>query len=251
MAALKAAANSDSGRAARTTAALSKDKAKAKAKPITKRPVNDDDDYIPVGKGGKAKYTFGGMVKALADTTRIDEVTGDDDDNEDKQSHASSDLRLSYLDDVPLKTRFPSLKPPASSSTTKVPPAKPLPADKPLTIVLPASGAHKPLRSVTDILRELRTPAKENPPARFGGGAVAYTSSAIQAEADAFATALTESNLPSQPSPPPSLTAAPTGVPPPASDTVAANANATAATPLVTSQTPRVSIPQLPTNQYD
>ena len=33
------------------------------------------------------------------------------------------------------------------------------------------------------------------PPARFGGGEVAYTSSAIQAEANAFASALADSNL--------------------------------------------------------
>ena len=65
------------------------------------------------------------------------------------------------------------------------------------------------LRSVTDILRELKDPkpstsdAPTIPAARFAGGEVAYTSSAIRAEADAFASALLTSNLPSQPSPTP------------------------------------------------
>ena len=197
-AALKAAANSDSGRAARTannikaSANLQKEKTKAKGTP--KRRIDDDDEFVPVGKGGKAKYTFGGMVESLASTSRIEEVA------DDKKSDTSSDLRLSYLDDVPLKTRFPGLKQPPLA------PARPSKIEnKPLTITLPASS-HKPLRSVTDILRELKTQSSETLtplPARFAGGEVAYTPSAIQAEANAFASALADSNLPSQPSPTP------------------------------------------------
>ncbi|KAF8649640.1 hypothetical protein AX14_008661 [Amanita brunnescens Koide BX004] len=182
----------------------------AKSSITGKRRIDDNDDYVPVGKGGKAKYTFGGMAKNLAKTTRIEEVVQDTTniakntaDDADKASDTSSDLRLSYLDDVPLKTRFPDLKPPTSTSTIR-------PSIKPLTITLPASSTHKPLRSVTDILRELNAskaptdtvpPPSTIPPARFGGGEVAYTSSAIQAEARAFASALADSNLPSQPSP--------------------------------------------------
>ncbi|KAF8698238.1 hypothetical protein AX14_001175 [Amanita brunnescens Koide BX004] len=143
---LISAANSDSGRATRVATAIKIDKGKAKAKTASK-PPKEDDDFVPVGRGGKAKYTFGGMAQALANTTRIDEVK----DNDDK-SDASSELRLSYLDDLPLKQRFPALKPPAIK-----PPAVPTPLvteTKPLTIVLPAPGERKPkpLHSVTDIL---------------------------------------------------------------------------------------------------
>ena len=92
-AALKAAANTDSGRAARIATAIKIDKGKAKARTSTK-PRGNDDDFVPVGKNGKAKYTFGGMVKSLAPTTRIDDVTNDTEDND---SNASSELRLSYL----------------------------------------------------------------------------------------------------------------------------------------------------------
>ena len=227
-AALKAAANSDSGRATRTAVAIESRKAEGKnkaasGKTSTKRSKPDEDDYIPVRKGGKAKYTFGGMAQALASTTRIDELgekTGDAD------SDASSDLHLSYLDDVPLKQRFPSLKPPATSATApNVPLTTPAPTKKPLTITLPATGS-KPLRSVTDVLRELKNPeattpgpatvAAAPPAARFGGGSVAYTSSVLASEAAAFAAALADSNLASQPSPPPSALApipAPVSVP--------------------------------------
>ena len=177
-AALKATANSDSGRAARTAIA-SKISAtggksqpaqgKAKGQALGKRRIDDnDDDYVPVGKGGKAKYTFGGMAKSLANTTRIEEVRDDGNDDAGKtgeQSDASSDLHLSYLDDVPLKTRFPDLKPPLPTSATN---PKPSYRNKPLTITLPALGSNKPLRSVTDVLRELKTPIKEKPEARFG-----------------------------------------------------------------------------------
>ena len=211
-AALKAAANSDSGRAART-ANIIKDNAsskKGKAKATTKRRIDDDDDFIPVGKGGKAKYTFGGMAESLANTTRIEAVA------DDAKSDTSSELHLSYLDDVPLKTRFPNLKQPTPA------PARPSKIEnKPLTITLPASS-HKPLRSVTDILRELKAQPNEapaTPPTRFAGGEVAYTSSAIQAEVKAFASALADSNLPSQPSPTPLPDAAPmapSSQPPPA-----------------------------------
>ncbi|KAF8687850.1 hypothetical protein AX14_003640 [Amanita brunnescens Koide BX004] len=193
-AAIKAAANTDSGRAARSAIATGimkpgpKDKGKAKAP--AKRPQKDDDDYTPVGRGGKAKYTFGGMAQALAPTTRVDDVPTD----KDNDSDASSDLRLSYLDDVPLKQRFPELKPPVPplASTT----------DKPLTITLPANtrALSKPTRSVTDILRELEKPT-EALPTRFGGGEVAYSASALESEAVAFASALDAANLPSQPSP--------------------------------------------------
>ena len=213
-AALKAAANTDSGRAARTAIAANlasksnQDQRKSKPKSTARRPNNDDDDFIPVGKKGKAKYSFGGMVDALAPTTRIDDPPDDNNnaDNADKESNASSELRLSYLDDIPLKTRFPGLRPPTSTAGVN-PPPPPLPAKpstKPLTITLPASGAFQPSRSVTDILRELKkTPTKEPLPARFGGGEVAYTASAAQSEAVAFADALANANLPSQPSPPP------------------------------------------------
>ena len=240
-AALKAAANSDSGRAARTAIAT-KISAAATAKSSTtgKRRLDDDDDYVPVGKGGKAKYTFGGMAKNLAKTTRIEEVVQDaitvnTTDDTDKASDTSSDLRLSYLDDIPLKTRFPDLKPPTSTSTVK-------PSDKPLTITLPAPSTYKPLKSVTDILRELKTPKTStnsapppsillpvrlddgdiphapdpNPPpkleaptARFVGGEVTYTPSAARAEAIAFASALNNANVPSQPSPPSQANAPP------------------------------------------
>ena len=213
-AALKAAANTDSGRAARTAVAIkaAADNAKAstknKAKSAAKHRIDDDDDFIPVGKGGKSKYTFGGMADRLAETTRIEVVTNNED--EDKDSDTSSDLRLSYLDDVPLKTRFPNLRSsaPASKSDNQTL-LKTADSNKPLTITLPAPSTHKPLRSVTDILRELKNPerpisnALAAPSARFAGGEVAYTPSAIQAEADAFASALLTSNLPSQPSPTP------------------------------------------------
>ncbi|KAF8722666.1 hypothetical protein AX14_009702 [Amanita brunnescens Koide BX004] len=221
VAALKAAANSDSGRAVRTTAAIENKKAemKGKGKPSAKWPGKDDDDFVPVGKKGKAAYTFGGMVQALASTTRIDTV-GDLKDGSD--SDASSDLRLSYLDDIPLKQRFPSLKPPtvapirttASTTTPTVhnePPAissatHPLDArPKPLTITLPPSKDHRPTRSVSDILQNLKNPTI-NPEAantiRFGGGEVAYSASALQAEAAEFVKALAEAEIPSQPSPP-------------------------------------------------
>ena len=207
-AALKSAANSDSGRATRVATAIKIDKGKAKAKTASK-PPKEDDDFVPVGRGSKAKYTFGGMAQALANTTRIDEVK----DNDDK-SDASSELRLSYLDDLPLKQRFPALKPPAIK-----PPAVPTPLvteTKPLTIVLPAPGERKPkpLRSVTDILRELKASSGVDvasslaQPAgpRFASGEVAYSSSALQAEANAFGVALAVSNLPSQPSPPAATT---------------------------------------------
>ena len=72
-AALKAAANTDSGRAARATIATKDSRGKGKNKAQTSK-TNDDDDYVPVGKGGKAKYTFGGMTRSLAPTTRIDTV---------------------------------------------------------------------------------------------------------------------------------------------------------------------------------
>ena len=207
-AALKAAANSDSGRATRASIAIQQSAAQSKrpTKLKSKKPagVGDDDDYVPVGKGGKAKYTFGGMAEALANTTRIDaveEADNKDDNNDDKKSNASSDLRLSYLDDVPLRTRFPNPKP-GTTSSSKL-------ENKPLTIVLPGPGDRKPLRSVTDILRELKAPQNATAPvapsdalpARFGGGEVTYTPSAVQAEATAFALALDNANLPSQPSP--------------------------------------------------
>ncbi|KAF8659511.1 hypothetical protein AX14_007548, partial [Amanita brunnescens Koide BX004] len=98
-AALKAAANSDSGRTARTAAAIKDTQKKGKTKAQAGK-RGDDDDYIPVGKGGKAKYTFGGMVKPLAPTTRIDEV--DEQKNNGNDSDTSSELRLSYVDDIPL-----------------------------------------------------------------------------------------------------------------------------------------------------
>ncbi|KAF8697070.1 hypothetical protein AX14_001476 [Amanita brunnescens Koide BX004] len=195
-AALRAAANSDSGRAARTANVIkaNANPQKGKTKAAPKSGIDDDGDFVPVGKGGKAKYSFGGMVESLASTSRIETVA------DDTKSDTSSELRLSYLDDVPLKTRFPNLKQPASA------PARPPKTDsKPLTITLPASS-HRPLRSVTDILRELKTQPGATPAtplARFSGGDVMYTPSAIQAEVDAFASALADSNLPSQPSPTP------------------------------------------------
>ena len=226
-AALKATANSDSGRAARTAAAIkssaiassSKAQGKTKAKPAGGRPRrDDDDDFVPVGKNGKAKYTFGGMTRALGGAARIDEVKDDDGKEDAKEndglSDTSSDLRLSYLDDLPLKACFPTLKPPApaptnvtsSEPTTTVAAAAPSSlAPKPLTIILPALNTHKPLRSVTDILRELKDPQTHDLPApvtRFGGAEVAYSASALQGEAVAFASALADSGLTSQPSPP-------------------------------------------------
>ena len=217
-AALKAAANSDSGRAARTTAAIQLDKAGSKAKGKAKagvKPPKDDDDYVPVGKSGKAKYTFGGMASALAETTRIDEVPGDKE--ADNESNASSDLRLSYLDDLPLTKRFPGHKPPtggvkqpnnaaviAPTTTTTAPPLSEG-ASRKLTITLPASGGHKPLRSVTDILRELKgkDTSSDVPAVRFDGGNVEYSASALQSEAAAFAAALDSADAPSHPSPTP------------------------------------------------
>ena len=220
-AALKAAANSDSGRAARTTVAIKDTQKKGKAKAQAGK-RGDDDDYIPVGKGGKAKYTFSGMLKPLAPTTRIDET--DEQKNSGNDSDTSSELRLSYVDDVPLSKRFPLSKPPTASASATRPPLKKAPthAQKPLTITLPATG-HKPLRSVTDILRELNKPTSvshdtspglKDPPAlaterattatistRFGGGDVVYSSSALASEAAAFADALAVSNVASQPSP--------------------------------------------------
>ncbi|KAF8677921.1 hypothetical protein AX14_004739 [Amanita brunnescens Koide BX004] len=228
-AALKAAANTDSGRAARVTTAIKDSRGKGKGKAQVSKP-GDDDDYVPVGKGGKAKYTFSGMARPLAPTTRIDEVDKHKDTG-DNGSDASSELRLSYVDDIPLKQRFPSVKPPVAKPPATNPPSKKTTAhtQKPLTITLPATG-HKPLRSVTDILRELKNPvpianeaitsggapssdqAAEAPAgARFDGGSVVYSSSALASEAAAFAAAIADSNLPSQPSPPiaPTLTAPP------------------------------------------
>ncbi|KAF8708887.1 hypothetical protein AX14_013547 [Amanita brunnescens Koide BX004] len=212
-AALKATANSDAGRAARITNAIKDSRGKGKSKiPTTK--AGDDDDYAPVGKGGKAKYTFGSMAAPLAPTTRIDDVP-DASKADDQHSNASSELRLSYVDDIPLKQRFPSLKPPApTTSKTAKPPVKAsstvaTDTEKPLTITIPAVG-HKPLRSVTDILRELKNPVAPTTeratgmtaPTRFGEGAVTYSSSALASEAKAFAEALAISNVASQPSPP-------------------------------------------------
>ncbi|KAF8723940.1 hypothetical protein AX14_008983 [Amanita brunnescens Koide BX004] len=220
-AALKAAANSDSGRAARVATAIQVDKGKAntsKTKSIAKfgsKAAKDSDDYVPVGKGGRAKYSFGGMAAAaLADTTRIDDVP--EDNEADKKSNASSDSQLSYIDDVPLKKRFPGLKPPVldtkPTSESALPSVAPNSenAPKKLSITLPARGGFKPSRSVTDILRDLKhgnsdlvvDPPTHPPAARFGGGEVEYSSSALKAEADAFATALATAGLPSQPSPP-------------------------------------------------
>ena len=219
-AALKAAANSDSGRAARVATAIKDTQKKGKAKARASA-HDDNDDYTPVGKGGKAKYTFGGMAKPLAPTTRIDDI-GERKDG-DNNSDTSSELRLSYVDDIPLKKRFPLSKPPTASASATVPPSKETHAQKPLTITLPATS-HKPMRSVTDILRELKklTPAShETDPisddkatspataiaskpaaARFGGAQVEYSASALQHETAAFADALATSAIPSQPSPP-------------------------------------------------
>ena len=212
-AALKAAANSDSGRAARTNIAVKASKADVKGKGKAGAQAyrsKDDDDFIPVGKGGKAKYTFGGMAQTLAPTTCIEEVAllnkGDNDGND---SDSSSELRLSYVNDIPLRQRFPQKKPPTS---------KQQPLVKPLTITLPAPSNRVPLRSVTDILWELKNPsalkdsATDHPktpiaspppePVRFGGAEIAYTASALQNEASEFAKALASTNIPSQPSPP-------------------------------------------------
>ena len=240
-AALKAAANSDSGRAARTATAIKDSRVKGKAKTTASKTAKDDDDYTPVGRSGKAKYTFGGMAKApLASTTRIDNVD-EQDDNNDKDSNASSELRLSYVDDLPLRQRFPSLKPPPpvpSSVSAATPGPRPggktNPAQKPLTITLPATG-YKPTRSVPDVPRELEIPALPDtavPPAnaekptaaRFAGGTVAYSSSALASEAAAFAAAIAESNLPSQPSPATALASLP-------SNTVSQAPSAPAASP--------------------
>ena len=194
-AALKATTNSDSGRAACTAAAVkdARGKGKGKAKASAN---NDDDDYVPVGRGGKAKYTFGGMTRPLAPTTRIDDVTDKKEHDDDVNgSDASSELRLSYVDNIPLKQRFPSSKPPVPAKSAAVSPSRTATAQpsKPLTITLPATN-HKPLRSVTDILRELKKPtdaatAKPATPgivpslptdvdnctgARFGGGEVFF-----------------------------------------------------------------------------
>ncbi|KAF8702357.1 hypothetical protein AX14_014405 [Amanita brunnescens Koide BX004] len=216
-AALKAAANSDSGRAARAAVAIESRKTEGKSRPAApskagaKRPkTNDDDDFVPVGKGGKAKYTFGGMAQALAPTTRIDEVPAD---NDEAASDSSSDLRLSYLDDIPLKQRFPASRPPTANTPAPRPPPPSDGPSKPLTITLPATGS-KPLRSVTDLLRDMKKPmtgdagsssvARDDASTvRIGGGEVIYTASALQAEANAFVDALAESKVPSQPSPPP------------------------------------------------
>ncbi|KAF8703057.1 hypothetical protein AX14_014245 [Amanita brunnescens Koide BX004] len=242
---LKAAANSDSGRATRSTISAKTSAApqKGKSKTVPKRRIDDDGDYAPVGKGGKAKYTFGGMVESIASTSRIEEIP------DDEKSNTSSELHLSYLDDVPLKTRFPGLRPPAPAQ----PDPKPRePAPKPLTITLPAAS-HKPLQSITDILRGLKASPKNAldlppapsslPPARFGGGEVAYTSSAIQAEANAFASALANSNLLSQPSP-----TVPSSANPLPDTTPAADFNAT--NPSLDT-TPEVPSLQPPTNQHD
>ena len=211
-AALKAAANSDAGHAACVTTATKLDAASSKGKAKAKLFANngDDDDYIPVGKGGKTKYTFGGMAKtqALANTTCIDEVK-DNKDPDGNLSDASSDLRLSYLDDVPLKQCFPQPGP-STKKATAAPVPNPAP-EKPLTITLPASNSRQPLRSVTDILRELKAPTKSSDTAAvatmcFGGGAIVYSSSALQSKAAAFTDALAESNITSQPSPPVAVT---------------------------------------------
>ena len=224
-AALKSAANSDSGCATRVATAIKIDKGKAKAK-TGSRPPREDDDFVPVGKGGKAKYTFGGMAQSLASTTRIDEVKDDDD-----KSDASSELQLSYVDDLPLKQRFPTLKPPATKPSAA--PALKDTEKKPLTITLPAPGQRgsKPLRSVTDILRELKSTELTGP--RFAGGEVAYSSSALQAEANAFGAALADSNLPSQRSPP------------------AASMPVTASPPLAPVLAPAATSPSVPTNSND
>lgn len=160
---------------------------------------------------------------------------------------------------MPLKQRFPSLKPPAPSKSATASSSKmtvaSTPAYKPLTITLPATG-HKPLRSVTDILRELKNPASSattepamlsgvpdpaqaiepRAGARFGGGEVEYSASALKSEADAFAAALTAADLPSQPSPPAALEPL---------------APATLAPAHLPNVTPSVPSPQLPTNQHD
>ena len=96
-----AAANTDSGRAARTSVAIKaskvdvKGKGKAGAQP---RKPKDDDDFVPVGKGGKAKYTFGGMAQTLPPTTRIEEIAPSANDDNGNASDSSSELRLSYVD---------------------------------------------------------------------------------------------------------------------------------------------------------
>ncbi|KAF8676368.1 hypothetical protein AX14_004953 [Amanita brunnescens Koide BX004] len=208
-AALKSAANSDSGRATRVATAIKIDKGKTKAKTGSK-PSMEDGDYVPVGKSGKAKYTL-----------------GDDDDKSD----ASSELRLSYIDDLPLKQRFPTSKPPVIKPSAAS--ALRVTEKKPLTITLPAPGQResKPLRSVTDVLRELKSTESTAP--RFAGGEVAYSSSVLQAEANAFGAALADSNLLSQPSPP------------------AASVPVTASPPLAPVLVPAATPPSAPTNSND
>ena len=105
-AALKATANSDSGRAARANIAIKTSKADTKGKGKAKSTkTKDDDDFIPVGKSGKARYTFQGMVQPPAPTARIDKVP--DGQNDDGiASDDSSELRLSYIDNIPLHQRF-------------------------------------------------------------------------------------------------------------------------------------------------
>ncbi|KAF8639481.1 hypothetical protein AX14_010052 [Amanita brunnescens Koide BX004] len=164
----------------------------------------------------------------------IDEV---DNKNNDTGSDASSELCLSYLDDLPLKQRFPTLRPPtAPSAQTPVSAPK-----KPLTITLPASGSTKQLRSVMDVLRELKNPDTTTVPPpdtlRFGGGKVAYSASALQAEASNFAAALATSNIASQPSPPPTAPAAPCIL-------------SSALAPLTDHPAP-TAMPQNPTNLHD
>ena len=92
---------SDSGRASRIATAIKDARGKGKAKAQPGKP-NNDDDFVPVGKGGKAKYTFGGMARSLAPTTRIDTIIDEKKDDDGDGSDASSELRLSYVDDMPL-----------------------------------------------------------------------------------------------------------------------------------------------------
>ena len=89
-AALKAAANSDSGCAARVATAIKDTQKKGKAKAQVSTHA-DDDDYIPVSKGRKAKFTFGGMVKPLVPTTRIDDVGEQKDNDKDSDTVESGD----------------------------------------------------------------------------------------------------------------------------------------------------------------
>ena len=94
------------------------------------------------------------------------------------------------------------------------------------------------VRLVTDILRELKTPRKEEAPptaanaptahtARIGGADVAYSASALAGEVSAFAAALAQSDLPSQPSPVPPDNA------PPAASTNTSSASVITSDPLV------------------